>query len=61
MIDEADVDLFSVSWEVGGSAAVVRAREPVVERIVAAARAENPAAGERLAAIGELDVLRLRR
>ena len=32
----------------------------VSERIVAAARAENRAAGERLAAIGELDLLRLR-
>jgi hypothetical protein len=32
----------------------------IAERIVAAARAENRAAGERLAAIGELDLLRLR-
>jgi Domain of unknown function (DUF222) len=32
----------------------------VVDRMCAAARAENRAAGERLAAIGELDVLRLR-
>ncbi|MGH3542728.1 MAG: HNH endonuclease signature motif containing protein [Mycobacterium sp.] len=32
----------------------------LVERIAAASRAENRAAGERLAAIGELDVLRLR-
>jgi hypothetical protein len=32
----------------------------VVHRMCAAARAENRAAGERLAAIGELDVLRLR-
>jgi hypothetical protein len=32
----------------------------VVERICAASRAENRAAGQRLAAIGELDVLRLR-
>jgi Domain of unknown function (DUF222) len=32
----------------------------VVERICAAARAENRAAGQRLAVIGELDVLRLR-
>jgi hypothetical protein len=32
----------------------------VVERMGAAARAENQAAGERLAVIGELDVLRLR-
>jgi Domain of unknown function (DUF222) len=31
-----------------------------VDRMCAAARAENRAAGERLAAIGELDVLRLR-
>jgi hypothetical protein len=33
----------------------------VLERLCAAARAENRAAGERLAVIGELDVLRLRR
>ena len=33
----------------------------VIERLCAAARAENRAAGERLAAIGELDVLWLRR
>lgn len=32
----------------------------VVDRMCAAMRAENRAAGERLAAIGELDVLRLR-
>ncbi|HEV7362493.1 MAG TPA: hypothetical protein VGN92_15510, partial [Mycobacterium sp.] len=32
----------------------------VVGRICAASRAENRSAGERLAAIGELDVLRLR-
>ncbi len=32
----------------------------LVERMCAAARAENQAAGQRLAAIGELDVLRLR-
>ena len=32
----------------------------IAERIVTAARAENRAAGERLAAIGELDLLRLR-
>lgn len=33
---------------------------PVLERLRAAARTENRAAGERLAVIGELDVLRLR-
>ena len=32
----------------------------VIDRICAASRAENRAAGERLAAIGELDLLRLR-
>jgi hypothetical protein len=32
----------------------------LVERIAAAARAENQAAGQRLAVIGELDVMRLR-
>ena len=32
----------------------------VADRMCAASRAENRAAGERLAAIGELDVLRLR-
>ena len=32
----------------------------LVERMGAAARAENRAAGERLAVIGELDLLRLR-
>jgi Domain of unknown function (DUF222) len=38
-----------------------RATSAVVERIAAAARAENQAAGQRLAMIGELDVLWLRR
>jgi hypothetical protein len=37
-----------------------RASAVVVERLCAASRAENQAAGQRLVVIGELDVMRLR-